>query len=124
MGKPTITQSDKEVKKKNQSNKVCKNFPIKYMLEIINRLKREPLSEVLKEVNVKPKTVKSWEQHRKQLEEALEGNIVRHKPRRDPKNAVRDEAVYIWLSQLRKTGVPVSGVILKQRALDTCTNEL
>lgn len=92
-------------------------------LEALNRIdKGEMLKKISEEFGVGTSTVSDWKKNRKEIEDfcfkmiskdSLEGRGTIKKA----KNEQLDDALFIWFSEQRERGMPLSGPILQEKAL-------
>lgn len=96
---------------------------IKDKLEALKRLdKGETLQKVADHYGVGRRTVGDWKKRRLELEKWCSSRVTEtaFKDRKTMKNSDYEkvsEALYIWFTQFRDKGVPISGPILKEKAL-------
>lgn len=92
-------------------------------LEAINRLdKGESVKNISIEYGVGAATVCDWKKNRSQIEDfcakmVSKDSLGNRSTIKKPKNESLDEALLMWFEQQRERGVPISGPILKEKAL-------
>lgn len=92
-------------------------------LNALQRLdKGEPLKKVASEIGVGETTVKDWKKNRQTLESYCgqienTGTLKHRSTLRRPVLEEVDNALWLWFSQERRRGTPISGPILKEKAL-------
>uniref|UniRef100_A0A1B6LKS3 HTH psq-type domain-containing protein n=1 Tax=Graphocephala atropunctata TaxID=36148 RepID=A0A1B6LKS3_9HEMI len=94
-------------------------------LALLERLdKGESVQKVAREVGVGVTTVKDWRKNRKSLEshtmtiDSSEKGLKMRKTLKKPASEILDNAyLWIWFEQERRKGTPLSGPIIKEKAL-------
>ncbi|KAK1130636.1 hypothetical protein K0M31_020519 [Melipona bicolor] len=92
-------------------------------LEALYRIdKGEPLKSVAIDLGVGTSTVSDWKKNRKEIEDFCAKMVSRDSlgnrgTIKKAKNVTLDDALYMWYIQERENGVPVSGPILRKKAL-------
>lgn len=92
-------------------------------LAVLQRLdKGESLQKIAKELNVGVTTIKDWRKNRKDIESHTmtidgENALKNRKTLKKPKLELLDSALWMWFSQERRKGTPISGPILKEKAI-------
>lgn len=92
-------------------------------LEAIYRIdKGESLKNIAIEYGVGPTTVGDWKKNRCQIEDfcakmVTKDSLGNRATIKKAKNETLDEALFMWFQQWREGGVPISGPILKEKAL-------
>ncbi|XP_017763087.1 PREDICTED: jerky protein homolog-like [Eufriesea mexicana] len=92
-------------------------------LEALFRIdKGEPLKSVAIDLGVGTSTVSDWKKNRKEIEDFCAKMVSRDSlgnrgTIKKAKNVTLDDALYVWYIQERENGVPVSGPILRKKAL-------
>ncbi|VEN43486.1 unnamed protein product [Callosobruchus maculatus] len=92
-------------------------------LAVLQRLdKGESLQQIAKELNVGVTTIKDWRKNRKDIESytiTIDGeNALKHrKTLKRAKLELLDNALWMWFCQERRKGTPISGPILKEKAI-------
>lgn len=95
------------------------SFTFKEKLAILKRLENDPVNVISKEFNVNERTLRRWKNQRNEIETmSKKENISNHKKNRSPANEELDDALYIWFLQARTSGIPISGTILKRKAIE------
>ena len=98
-------------------------LPLSEKLKVLQRLdKGESLQKIAKELNVGVTTIKDWRKNRKDIESCtvtVEGEkaLKSRKTLKKPKLELLDNALWIWFCQERRKGTPLSGPIVKEKAL-------
>lgn len=106
----------------NQKRKrVCVNLQQK--LDVLQRLDSgESVFKLAKELGVGVTTVKDWKKNRKDLESfsmtvETDDALKNRKMLKKPKLELVDEALWVWFCQERRKGTPLSGPIVKEKAV-------
>lgn len=92
-------------------------------LAVLQRLdKGESLQKIAKELNVGVTTIKDWRKNRKDIESYTltidgENALKNRKTLKKPKLELLDNAVWMWFCQERRKQTPISGPILKEKAM-------
>lgn len=93
-------------------------------LAVLQRLdKGESLQKISKELNVGVTTIKDWRKNRKYIETYYtttidgENALKNRKTLKKPKLELLDSALWMWFCQERRKGTPISGPILKEKAV-------
>lgn len=92
-------------------------------LAVLQRLdKGESLQKIAKELNVGVTTIKDWRKNRKDIESYTvtidgENTLKNRKTLKKPKLELLDNALWMWFCQERRKGTPISGPILKEKAI-------
>lgn len=92
-------------------------------LAVLQRLdKGESLQKIAKELNVGVTTIKDWRKNRKSFETFTitidgENALKNRKTLKKPKLELLDGTLWMWFCQERRKGTPISGPILKEKAL-------
>uniref|UniRef100_A0A1B6BY84 HTH CENPB-type domain-containing protein n=1 Tax=Clastoptera arizonana TaxID=38151 RepID=A0A1B6BY84_9HEMI len=92
-------------------------------LAVLQRLdKGESLQKIAKELNVGVTTIKDWRKNRKDIESHTmtidgENALKNRKTLKKPKLELLDSALWMWFSQERRKGTPISGPIIKEKAI-------
>lgn len=92
-------------------------------LQVLKRIDRgESVAKICRELNVGKSTVNDWRRDRSSIEDfclkiesdkTLSTRCTKKKPHCD----IVDEALWLWFLQERRRGTPISGPILKEKAL-------
>ncbi|XP_016905758.1 jerky protein homolog-like isoform X1 [Apis cerana] len=96
---------------------------IEKKLEALFRIdKGEPMKSVAVDLGVGTSTVSDWKKNRKEIEEFCAKMVSRDSlgnrgTIKKAKNVTLDDALYVWYIQERENGIPVSGPILRKKAL-------
>ncbi|XP_057326796.1 jerky protein homolog-like isoform X5 [Microplitis mediator] len=118
----THAAENKEISKQENINNAKRHQPsytFKQKLSILKKLETEPLHTILKKFNLNDRTLRRWRKKRHEIEAlSKKENISDHKKNRPPGNQDLEDALYIWFSQARTGGVPISGPILKKKAIE------
>lgn len=92
-------------------------------LAVLQRLdKGESLQKIAKELNVGVTTIKDWRKNRKDIESYTvtidgENALKKRKTLKKPKLELLDNALWMWFCQERRKGTPISGPIIKEKAI-------
>lgn len=92
-------------------------------LAVLQRLdKGESLQKIAKELNVGVTTLKDWRRNRKDIESFTvtidnENALKNRKTLKKPKLELLDNALWMWFGQERRKGTPISGPIIKEKAI-------
>ena len=92
-------------------------------LEALNRIdKGELLKNIAAEYGVGTSTVSDWKKNRKEIEDFCFKMITKDSLQnrgtvKKARNESLDDALFIWFSEKREHGVPISGPILQEKAL-------
>ncbi|KAF2899297.1 hypothetical protein ILUMI_06877 [Ignelater luminosus] len=92
-------------------------------LAVLQRLdKGESLQKIAKELNVGVTTIKDWRKNWKDIESYTvaidsENALKNRKTLRKPKLELLDNALWMWFCQERRKGTPISGPIIKEKAI-------
>lgn len=101
--------------------RVCVSLQQK--LEVLQRLDHgESVIKLASELGVGVTTVKDWKKNRKDLEAysttvETDGALKSRKMLKKPKLELVDEALWVWFCQERRKGTPLSGPIIKEKAI-------
>lgn len=101
--------------------RVCVSLQQK--LDVLQRLDRgESLVKLAAELGVGVTTVKDWRKTRKDLESysmtvETEDALKNRKMLKKPKLELVDEALWVWFCQERRKGTPLSGPLVKEKAV-------
>lgn len=101
--------------------RVC--VTLKQKLEVLQRLDRgESLVKLAAELGVGVTTVKDWRKNRKDIETysmtvETEDALKNRKMLKKPKLELVDEALWVWFCQERRKGTPLSGPLVKEKAV-------
>lgn len=101
--------------------RVCVSLQQK--LEVLQRLDRgESLVKLAAELGVGVTTVKDWRKKREDLESysmtvETEDALKNRKMLKKPKLELVDEALWVWFCQERRKGTPLSGPLVKEKAV-------
>lgn len=72
-----------------------------------------------RELNINERTLRRWKNQRQVIEVlSKKENIANHKKNRLAANLELEDALYIWFLQARVSGIPISGTILKRKAIE------
>ncbi|XP_076230936.1 cag [Calliopsis andreniformis] len=92
-------------------------------LEALSRIdKGEPLRRVAIDLGVGVSTVSDWKKNREEIEDFCAKMLSRdclgnRGTTKKAKNVILDDALYVWYIEKRENGVPISGPILRKKAL-------
>lgn len=101
--------------------RVCVSLQQK--LDVLQRLDHgESVIKLASELGVGVTTVKDWKKNRKDLEAysttvETDGALKSRKMLKRPKLELVDEALWVWFCQERRKGTPLSGPIIKEKAI-------
>ncbi|XP_044597355.1 tigger transposable element-derived protein 5-like [Cotesia glomerata] len=95
-----------------------KNYSYKEKLSILKKLDLVPENTVIDEYKISDRTLRRWKKERVKIEEMCNKENTQERKKIKLSNEALDEAVYLWFCQCRSNGVPVSGPMIKQKALD------
>ncbi|XP_039290978.1 jerky protein homolog-like [Nilaparvata lugens] len=92
-------------------------------LKAIERLdKGESVNSISDELGVGVTTVKDWKRNKKSIQDYCtqiesEKILTSRCTLKKPTNKIVDDALWLWFTQERRKGTPISGPILKEKAM-------
>lgn len=96
---------------------------VKDKLDAIERIdKGESVKRICNELNVGKSTVNDWRRNRESLQDfctqvETDKALTDRRTLKKPTNELVDDALWLWFMQERRRGTPISGPILKEKAI-------
>ncbi|XP_033224916.1 uncharacterized protein LOC117177920 [Belonocnema kinseyi] len=114
----TINKSKTKKTSLKATNRKCPNLEAEKKLEVLKKLDQGiSTAAISSQYGIDPSTVRKWIKKRRIIEKCNEKGGKTKRLRENP-NEKMNEALYMWFQYMRESGLPVSGRILKKKALE------
>ncbi|TGZ38545.1 Uncharacterized protein DBV15_12009, partial [Temnothorax longispinosus] len=103
----------------NISKRKYKSYTAVDKIKILKECGNASMAKISRKYNISTQTIRNWKKNKLQLEELTRNkNSSKIKRVRRPTSEVFDKALHIWFQELRMRSIPISGPIIKAKALE------